>query len=641
MLQSMTAALTPVSFTQVRFCDDFWTPRIETNRQVTLPHIYDMLVQYGRIAAFDLDFERALPARVTEIFGDSDVAKWIEAVSYALATKPDPRLKALLDGVVERVISAQQPDGYLNTHFIHVQPEMRWKNLRDWHELYCAGHLLEGAVAHAQATGEAALLEALVRYVDLIGATFGPEPGKKPGYCGHPEIELALVKLYRATGEQKYLDLAAFFVDQRGQQPHYYDREAAERGEDPTDFWATTYEYCQAHRPVREQEKVVGHAVRATYLFSAAADLALELGDETLLETCLRLWENLVNRRQYITGGIGPSASNEGFTQDYDLPDETAYAETCATIGLMLWNHRLLQVRPDRRYADALERGLYNGFLSGVSLSGDRFLYENPLSSAGDRQRQPWFDFPQPPCCSSNVARILGSLGSFLYSTGPAGLWVHLYAGSDARLALDGETVRVRQETRYPWDGRVSLALDLEQPQAFTIFLRLPEWCQAWRVLVNGQPLEAQPGTNGYLAVTRHWQNRDVLVFEMEMPVRLTWANPQVRQLEGRAALQRGPLVYCLEGADHRGIILDQISVDPRDTAGSFTAAYTPDLLGGAVILAGKGRLIAAEGWGETLYRSRPPLETEIDLTAVPYCLWGNREPGEMRVWLRTGGCSG
>ena len=532
MSQITAAYLTPVSFTQVCFQDKFWLPRLETNRHVTLQHIHHMLDLSGRIATFDLDFERQVPSRITDIFGRSDVGKWIEAVSYSLAVHPDPELKALLDGVIEKVVSAQQPDGYLNTHFIHIEPEMRWKNLRDYHELYCAGHLLEGAVAHAQATGEETLLDALIHYVDLIDATFGLEPGKKPGYCGHPEIELALIKLYRATGSRRYLDLASYFINERGQSPHYYDEEAIERGEDPKDFWAKTYEYCQAHMPVRQQDKVVGHAVRAAYLFSAAADLVMETGDESLFETILRLWENLVTRRIYITGGIGPSKSNEGFTQDYDLPDETAYAETCATIGLMLWNHRFLQLCPERKFADTLERGLYNGFLSGVSLSGNLFLYENPLSSVGDRQRQPWYDFPQPPCCLSNIARTLASLGKLMYSTGPGGLWVHLFAGSEARLEMDGQPVIVRQETQYPWDGQISITLELEQPLAFTLSLRLPEWCPSFRLILNGQAMEVLPGDNGYLAISRRWQSGDRLVYEMDMPVQFTWANPHVRQLQ-------------------------------------------------------------------------------------------------------------
>ncbi|RPJ39327.1 MAG: glycoside hydrolase family 127 protein, partial [Chloroflexi bacterium] len=297
--------LAPVPFTRVHFDDAFWAPRIETNRTTTIPHIYKMLQETGRISAFDLNFERPVPSPIVLIFGDSDPAKWIEAASYSLATNPDPELEAIVDQVADKIVRAQQPDGYLNTHFTHIQPDMRWKNLRDWHEMYCAGHLMEGAVAHFEATGQRKLLDALCRYADLIDANFGREPGKKRGYGGHPEIELALVRLYHATGNQRYLDLSKYFVSERGQhsetQPHYYDVEARERGEDPAKFWAKTYDYCQAQEPIVKQEKVVGHAVRAMYLYSAAADLADETNDAALIETCNRLWDNLINRRMYIT----------------------------------------------------------------------------------------------------------------------------------------------------------------------------------------------------------------------------------------------------------------------------------------------------------------------------------------------------
>lgn len=334
-IPSAKCQLTPVPFTQVTLDDPFWAPRQTINRTVTLPHIHQMLVDTGRIGAFDLNFTRPVPSPIVQIFGDSDPAKWIEAASYALATQPDAQLTKLVDEVADKIISAQQPDGYLNTHFIVTQPEMRWKNLRDWHELYCAGHLMEGAIAHYQATGNRKLLDALCRYADHIDATFGPEPGKKHGYPSHPEIEMALVRLYHATDEARYLKLAQYFIDERGNSnPHYYDVEAVASGDDPKKFWARIYEYCQAHLPIREQPKVVGHAVRAMYLMAGVADIAHEIDDLSLLETSERLWENLVYQRMYLTGGIGPSRHNEGFTTDYDLPDETAYAETCATIAL-------------------------------------------------------------------------------------------------------------------------------------------------------------------------------------------------------------------------------------------------------------------------------------------------------------------
>ena len=629
--------LEPVSFIQVQFNDTFWAPRIETNRNITLHHIHDKLVETGRIAAFDLNFSRPVPSSIVLIFGDSDPAKWLEAASYSLATHPDAPLAEKVDALVEKIVAAQQPDGYLNTHFIVTQPEMRWKNLRDWHELYCAGHLIEAAVAHAQATGSPKLLQALSRYADLIDGTFGVEPGKKRGYSGHPEIELALMRLYYATGNPRYLHLVDYMIEERGQvspeRPHYFDLEAAQRGEDPRHFWAKNYEYCQAHLPIREQTKVVGHAVRAMYLLCGVTDLAGTNQDASLLDTSECLWDNLINRRMYLTGGIGPSRHNEGFTEDYDLPDETAYAETCATIGLVMWNQRLLQFDGSRKFADVMERGLYNGFLSGVSLDGTKFLYENPLSTAGDRHRQEWFECP---CCPPNVARVLASAGNYFYSTSANDLWVHLFAGNTVEVELSGQKVRLRQDTHYPWDGVVRLTVETAQPVSFNLRVRLPGWCDKYSLAVNREMQPVGPDENGYLQVSREWQNGDQVTYRMDMPIRPVWANPAVRQLQGRVALQRGPLVYCLEGVDHGGIILDRIALDGEKIADGFSAEYRQDLLGGVVVLRGKGLLTADEGWGDDLYLSKPPAASEIDLLAVPYCVWDNREPGEMRVWLRT-----
>ncbi|MBE3143975.1 MAG: glycoside hydrolase family 127 protein [Planctomycetes bacterium] len=632
--------LTPIPFTQVTFDDPFWAPRIETNCTTTIPHMYEMNVQAGRISAFDLNFTRPVPTPLVDVFGDHSPAAWIESASLALATHSDPNLEVLVEQLIDKIIRAQLPDGYLNTQFIVTQPDMRWKNLRDFHELFCAGHMIEAAVAHFRATGSRKFLDALCRYADLINATFGPEQGKKHGYDGHPEIELALIKLYHATGCERYRDLARFFVEERGQHspdhPLYYEIEARERGEVPGSFWAKTYEYCQAHAPIREQEKVVGHAVRAMYLFSAAADLAHEYNDPTLLETCERLWDNLIHKRMYLTGGIGPSRNNEGFTEDYDLPDETAYAETCAAIGVIFWNHRLLQFQGARKYADVLERALYNGFISGVSLDGKRFYYENPLASSGDHHRQEWFACP---CCPPNLSRTLASVGDYFYSSGPTDVWVHLYAQGSTNIQISGEKVLLRQETRYPWYGDITITMDMSAPQTFTLHLRIPGWCERFQVSVNQQVLDALPQLDGYLAIVRAWQPGDIVRLTLDMPVQVVWANPAVRQLEGRVALQRGPLVYCLEGVDNGFVELDRISIDPDDMrAGKFTMEFCPDLLGGVTVLRGPGRLIDNQDWDEKLYSFQRPKLKEVPVTAVPYCTWDNREPGEMRVWLRAEG---
>ena len=633
-MQNPKHQLEPLPFTSVHFDDQFWSPRLEINRKVTIPHIYRQCEATGRISAFDLNFQRSLPAPIVLIFGDSDLAKWVEAASLSLSTHPDPELESLVDQVADKIIHAQQADGYLNTHFIVSQPDMRWKNLRDWHEMYCAGHLMEGAVAHYQATGNPKLLDALSRYADYIDQTFGREPNKKRGYCGHPEIELALIKLYHATNNSRYLDMATYFIDERGTQPHYYDLEARERGEDPASYWAKNYEYCQAHFPIREQTKVVGHAVRAMYLLSAVADLAHENNDPTLLETCERLWNNLVTKRMYLTGAIGPSRHNEGFTEDYDLPDETAYAETCATIGLIQWNHRMLQFAGEGKYADVIERGLYNGFLSSISLTGDRFFYENPLASNGDRQRQSWFECP---CCPPNVARTLASLGQYFYSTGTNSAWIHLYAQGTANLTINGREMRLRQLTNYPWDGDVKVEVGIDRPQTFTLHLRLPGWCDSWQLSVNDIPMNNLQPHNGYLAIEREWQSGDIVTYTMEMPIQTIWANPAVRYLQGRVAIQRGPIVYCLEGVDHENIALDRIALDPQQILlGKFEVEYNENLLGGVCVLHGPASLMDDAEWTNTLYRHEPPSLQQVTITAIPYFAWSNREPGEMRVWIQT-----
>jgi len=632
--------LTPVPFTRVRFDDTFWAPKLQTNRTVTIPHIHQMCTDTNRFSVFDLHFTRPVPSPIVEIFGDSDPAKWIEAVGNSLATYPDPALEALADKEIDRIVAAQEPNGYLNTHFQVVQPAMKWKNLRDWHEMYCAGHMMEGAVAYYQATGKRKLLDAMARYADHIGTTFGRAPGQKRGYGGHPEIELALVKLAQATGERRYLDLAKYMIDERGTQPHYYDLEARERGDDPAKFWAKNYEYCQAHAPIREQTQAVGHAVRAMYLFSAVADLADDYDDPALLTACEHIWDAMVTRRMYLTGGIGPSHSNEGFTRDYDLPDESAYAETCAAIGLVLWSGRMLQFNGQGKYADLVERALYNGMLSGVSLDGSHFFYENPLVSIGNHHRLPWFVCP---CCPPNVARTVASVGGYFYSTGPNDAWVHLYGQSTAQLQVAGHALGIAQRTDYPWGGQVRLTLTLAAPMTFALHLRVPGWCGHYSLAVNGTPLSASLGQgpdsvsvhNGYLTIQREWHSGDALQFNMDMPVQTVYAHPTVRQMQGRVALQRGPLVYCLEGVDHGGAQLERISLDPAGIDRG-TVEHQPGVLGGVSLIHGQGRILDDAGWDGQLYRPRPSSSRPIDLTWVPYYAWDNRAPGEMRVWLRT-----
>lgn len=630
-------AFTPVPFTAVAIDDPFWSRRLEVNREVTIPTEYDQLKQTGRIDAFRLDWKPGKEPK-PHVFWDSDVAKWIEAASYSLATHPDPELDALLDEVIALIASAQQPDGYLNVYFTIVEPDAKFSDLRDAHELYCAGHLMEAAVAHYQATGKRTLLDPLCRYADHIGRVFGRGPGQKPGYCGHEEIELALMKLYHATGELRYLELSQYFVDERGARPHFFDIETMElRKQGKKHFFARhletgehkfDYRYNQSHLPVREQTEVGGHAVRAMYLFSAMADLAGELGDSTLLAACERLWENLCLRRMYITGGIGNARSNEGFTFDYDLPNETAYAETCAAVGLVFWNHRLLQLTCDGRYADGMERALYNGVISGISLDGRSFFYENPLASLGNHHRQPWFDCA---CCPPNVARLLASLGGYMYAVSEEDLAVHLYISGQARINWRGQQMRIEQQTRYPWDGQVTLRLGLERPETFGLKLHIPGWCRAAKVRVNGQAA-GQDGLveRGYLRLLREWQPGDVVELELAMPVERVYANPNVRQNTGRVALQRGPVVYCLEAVDHQAP-LNHVVI-PRGA--EFTVRFEPNLLDGVSVITGTGCAADEEDWQGELYRTRPPEQRETLVTAIPYFAWDNRSPGAMQVWI-------
>ncbi len=616
----------PVPFTAVTIEDEFWMPRLRANRERTIPIEYDQCKTTGRVDALRLDWQPG--QKEPHYFWDSDIAKWIEAAAYSLATHPDPQLDTLVDEVVALLAVSQQPDGYLNTHYTSVEPDKRWSNLRDNHELYCAGHLIEAGVAHYQATGKRALLDVVSRYADYIATVFGREEDQKRGYPGHEEIELALVKLYHATGERRYLDLAAYFVDERGVQPHYFDQEALARGDDPAAYRFKTHAYSQSHLPVREQQAVVGHSVRAMYLYSAMADLAGELGDAALLEACEQLWRHLTTRNLYITGGIGPAAANEGFTHDYDLPNENAYAETCAAIGLVFWSHRLLQLACDGRYADVLERALYNGVISGVSLDGERFFYENPLASEGDHHRQAWFDCA---CCPPNVARLLASLGEYIYGQSDNEIAVHLYVQGSATLSMNGQSITLRQETRYPWDGRVQIELMLDQRARFGLRLRIPGWCRRAQVAVNGEPVDMEGKLRRrYLVLDRTWQAGDRVTLELEMPVERMYAHPDVRQDAGQVALQRGPLVYCFEEVD-LAIPLQRLQLP---AASALSPSFQPDLLDGVVVLTGEGLAAVEDGWENVLYRTQPPTYTPIPLTAIPYYAWDNRAAGAMRVWV-------
>ena len=628
----------PVPFTCVSLDDGFWASRQRVNRTVTIPAAYRHCLETGRVDAFRLGWRPGMPDP-PHIFWDSDVAKWLEAACYTLSTHPDPPLRGQVDGLVRLICDSQQADGYLNSHFTVVESEKRWTNLRDWHELYCAGHLMEAAVAHHMATGARQLLDAMCRYADYIASVFGPGEGMVRGYPGHEEIELALAKLYRVTGQQRYLALSRFFIDERGRSPSHFVEEARGRGEERPRT-GRRLEYWQAHCPVREQTEAVGHAVRAMYLYCGMADIAAETGDVALIEACERLFRNVTGRRMYVTGGIGSTGQGERFTRDYDLPNESAYAETCAAIGLVFWTHRLLQLDCNSLYADVMERALYNGAISGVSLDGERFFYVNPLAvhrgpgddEASERhtgRRQGWFGCA---CCPPNIARLIASMGQYLYSVSDSDLAVHLFAAGTASVAICGRQIDIRQETDYPWDGRVRVTVTPAEGTEFGLRLRLPGWCRDASLSVNGHPCEFER-VNGYARIVRTWQPGDEVELTLRMPVERVYAHPDVRAASGRVALQRGPIVYCLEGADN-GPALERICL-PRDAA--LGAVKEPELLGGVTVLRGQAVRAVPAGDGRPLYTAHPTRTEPVPVNAVPYCVWENREPGDMLVWLREG----
>jgi DUF1680 family protein len=578
------------------------------------------------------------------VFQDSDLAKWLEAVGQVLADgggTGSTELRGWADEAVELVAAAQQPDGYVNTYFTVKAPAQRWKNLRDAHELYCAGHLIEAGVSLYRGSGNQKILQVVRRFADLIDATFGREPGKLRGYCGHQEVELALMKLYRLTGERRYLERARYFIDERGARPSWFEKEAQEPGF-VSIFGAKPLDYYQAHRPVREQREAVGHAVRAMYLYTAMADVAQETGDASLVTACERLWENTTGRKMYLTGGIGSSAIREAFGAEFDLPNDTAYAETCAAIGLFLFSARMLRLRDEARYADVMERCLYNGVISGLALDGESYFYVNPLEvvpavcdgnpsyQSVKYRRQPWYGCA---CCPPNIARTIAALGEHMYHDHGDVLFADLYHGGSLTWSTAGVEVGVRQRTGYPWTADISFEIDVPRATAFTLALRVPAWCRAPQVSLNGTPAPAAPGPDGYIRVRRTWNRGESVKLTLPMAARRVYADPRVRSAYGKVAVERGPLVYCLEEVDN-GPDLHAATLPSRAT---LSAVDRPDLLGGVVTLEAAGVQRPSGGRQRPLYADDAPSSEAAarPLRFVPYYAWANRAPGEMTVWVQ------
>ena len=642
--------LMEVSHKQVELRDGFWGPRQKTAAAVTIPHTLDELEKDGHVTNFDKAAGVAKgPASGHSAF-DSDLYKVLEGAMYSLQHFPDQPLRLRVDGMLDRIIAAQQKDGFLISYFIIQEQDQRWIDLRLMHQMYNAGHYFELAAEHQRLTGDAKVLDSAKRFADHIDGLFGP--GKRYDVDGHQEVELALVKLFRATGEQRYLDLAKFFLDERGY-AHGTERKpfdpaaVPEPPKPPTTFTESEQNAglrraglrirngrMQDHKPVIEQFDAVGHAVRAGYMYSAMADV-LRFTDAPGYEKALdHLWEDVVGRKMYITGGLGTNEKHdEGFSDPYVLPN-AGYCESCAAIAHVLWQHRMNLLKADAKYADVMELALYNGALSGISLSGDQFFYQNPLVARANSRRRPWIGLS---CCPTNLSRLIPQIGGLVYATGKSQVFVNLYAAGEAALKLDDSLpLKLTQQTDYPWNGRVRLTVTPEKAAEFTVCLRIPSWAQgrpvpsdlyrfaeakvvpAVSLKINGQAADAKPQADGYVHLKRSWQPGDVVELDLPMPAHRVYAHEKVLENKGKVALMRGPILYCLESVDQPEADLAALVLPPGN---EITAEHRPDLLGSVTVL--KTKALNGEGGAP------------FTLTAVPAYAWANREPSAMTVWFR------
>lgn len=619
-----TQAITPVNFSDVVITDAFWSPRIRSVATATLQACIDYTEnKTGRIRNFEKAARHKGEKHEGMYYDDSDVYKAIEAMAYCLRTHPDSALRRKADEWIAKIAAAQLPDGYLDTYYELNGLQNRWTDMEK-HEDYCAGHLIEAAIAYHDATGDSRLLDVAIRFADHIDSVFRGQ--NRHWVSGHEEIELALMKLYHHTGNTKYLHLAEWFLRQRG---HGYGKGVIwDQWKDPA--------YCQDKVPVEDQDHITGHAVRAMYLYSGMADVAAATDNEKYLTAMGRVWEDVVGKNLYLTGGIGADAQNEGFGAPYDLPNESAYCETCASVGMVLWNSRMNLLTGDAKYVDVLERSLYNGALDGLSLSGDRFFYGNPLASKGGHNRKEWFG---TACCPSNIARLVASLGNYIYGTTAKGILVNLYIGSHTTLKVNNKEVHVSLDTRYPWNGNIRLTIEPTGKQHFPLSLRIPGWLDAPtpgglytyvdslkpgpRILIDGKPADFRM-EKGYAILDRTWKKDDVVTLDLPMMVRKVAARPDLKQDSNRIALQAGPLVYCVEGADNGADIWKLIV--PPDTR--FTTGFEPNLLGGVNTISFDATAAQVSADGQTL------TSVPKKVTAIPYYTWCNRGADAMQIWL-------
>jgi len=629
-----------VSFQNVIINDNFWRPKIETNRLAGIRHALQQASQ--SIEYFDIAAGKKKGEHKGNLASDSDVYKIIQGAAYALYHTPDKELEAIVDSVIDRIVAAQQPDGYLFTYWTIQDPSQRWKDLERKHELYCAGHMFEAAAAYYQVTGKRKFLDAAIRFADHIDSVFGP--AKRRDVPGHEEIELALYKLYKVTGEKRYLDLSIFFIDERGNPERIADALIPpEHDPNANTPWRWRHpSYRQDHLPVTEQYYAIGHAVRACYLYSAMADIYIETKDPKYLPPLDSIWNDIVSKKLYITGGIGTRQfHDEGFGSDYLLPNDQAYCETCANIALTFWNRRMNLLHGDAKYADLVELTMYNSGISGVSLSGDRFFYTNPLESDGSHRRRAWFN---PPCCPTNIVRFLPEIGGTIYGKKDNEIYINQFIGSKATIDMANNEITLIQETDYPWNGVITLKIEPETPVKLKLHLRIPGWArgkilpgglyhyledeaspeQEMILKVNGRRIRKLSLKRGYAVIDRKWKQGDVVELELPMNIRLVAGNPRIEDTHGKVVLIRGPMVYCLEEADNERYFEDPGKVYLLPTG--LEARYRDDLLQGVVTIHGIASL--------------PDTGEKIDITAIPYYAWCNREQGQMKVWLPYAGDS-